>query len=159
MAGQSEKKRATNASATVALYKQIILALYVVYILGRVVLCWSSFGFWILLGFLLISTLNYFCLQLVAQALEMGTPVSGPQDVLFVNWAVMALSVLSDKAFYLYLVIPAYLIYQYGGIVKGYLFPPKMKMPQQDTTEADAKRAAKKERQAAMNERRMGGRS
>lgn len=159
MAGQSEKKRATNASATVALYKQIILALYAVYILARVVLCWSSFSFWVFLGFLLMSTLNYFCLNLVSQALEMGTPVSGPQDVLFVNWAVMGLSVLSDKAFYLYLVIPAYLVWQYGGIIRGYLCPPKVSLPQQDTSEADAKRAAKKERQAAMNERRMGGRS
>lgn len=159
MAGQSEKKRASSASATVALYKQIILALYAVYILGRVFLGWSSFGFWIWLGLAVISALNYLCLGMVEQALEMGTPVSGPQDILFVNWAVMALSVLSDKAFYLYLVIPAYLIFQYGGIIKGYLFPAKMAMPQQDNTEADAKRAAKKERQAAMNERRMGGRS
>lgn len=124
----------------------------------RIILGWASVSFWIFLGFILISLINFFCLQMVTNALELGTPVSGPQDILFVNWAVMALSVLSNKAFYLYLVIPAYLIYQYGGFIKGYLMPSGPAMPVQQETEADVKRAAKKERQAAMNERRMGGR-
>ena len=105
MAGQSEKKRTQNATSTYQLYTQIIVALYVVYFLLRVVWCWSSFGFWTLLGFALFSALNFVCLHMVQQALELGTPVSGPQDVLFVNWAVMALSILTEKAYYLYLAV------------------------------------------------------
>ena len=124
-AGQSEKKRSQNAVTTVQLYRQIIMALYGGYIALRVVWFWNSFTFGIFFGALFFSALNYFCLGAVQQALELGTSVSGAQDVLFVNWAVMVLSILSDKAFYLYLSIPAYLLYQYGPMIKNYLMPPQ----------------------------------
>ena len=110
---------------TVQLYRQIIMALYGGYIALRVVWFWNSFTFGIFFGALFFSALNYFCLGAVQQALELGTSVSGAQDVLFVNWAVMVLSILSDKAFYLYLSIPAYLLYQYGPMIKNYLMPPQ----------------------------------
>ncbi len=154
MAGQAEKKRTQNASTTYDLYCKIILGLYAAYIPLRVFYCWSSFGFWTFLGLLLLSAINYVAVAAVKQALELGSPVTGAQDVLFVNWAVMALSIFTDKAFYLFLVIPGYLVYQYGHIIRGYLFPPTQ--PVEAPTEADAKRQAKKERQAAMNERRRG---
>lgn len=83
---------------------------------------------------------------MVQQALELGAPVTGPQDVLFINWAVMALSCFWDKAYLLYLAIPGYLIYQYGPWLKSYFFPPKV--AEVPLSEADLKRQAKKERQA-----------
>jgi hypothetical protein len=158
MAGQSEKKRSAQATATIELYTKILIGLYAAYIPLRVLWCWSSFGWGAFFGLLVLSAVNYLALAGVRQALELGTPVTGAQDVLFVNWAVQALSILSDKAFYLYLVIPAYLLYQYGPLLKGYLMPAQPQQPASaQTTEADAKRIAKKERQAAMNERRRQG--
>jgi len=92
------------------------------------------------------AVLNYFCLQWVEQGMQMGTGVSGAQDVLFINWAVMALAIFTDKAPWLFITIPAYLLYTYGGMIKSYLFPPApIEAPM---TEADLKRQAKKERQA-----------
>lgn len=77
----------------------------VAYLALRVGWFWSSFGFsqLILLG--VMSGLNYLCLGMVGQALEMGAGVSGPQDVLFVNWAVMASSIFWDKAWMMYGVV------------------------------------------------------
>ena len=84
---------------------------------------------------------------MVQQALELGAPVTGPQDVLFINWLVMGLSIVWDKSYLFYFAIPAYLIYNYGSMIKNYFFPPQMAVAAPD--EQDAKRAAKKERQAA----------
>lgn len=95
----------------------------------------------------MISALNFFCLTTVQQALELGTSVTGSQDVLFINWAVMGLSIFWDRSYILYLAIPAYLVYQYGGLAKSYFFPAKA--PEMQKGEADLKREAKKERQAA----------
>lgn len=75
------------------------------------------------------------------------------QDILFVNWFVMALSIFTSYAWFFWLLIPGYVIYQYGGIVKNYLFPHSLggaggDSPSAEQTEADKKRQAKKERQA-----------
>jgi hypothetical protein len=68
------------------------------------------------------------------------------QDVLFINWLVMALSIYSDWAWYLYLIIPGYGVYNYGGMLKDWVFA---KPPQEaPLTEAEQKRMAKKERQS-----------
>jgi hypothetical protein len=109
--------------------------------------CWSSFTFGVFFVLLIISALNFLCLNMVQQALELGTSVSGPQDFLFINWAVMSLAIVWDRSYILYLAIPAYLGYQYGGVAKGYFFPAKA--PEMVKGEADLKREAKKERQAA----------
>jgi len=124
-AGQSEKKRSQNAVSTIQLYRQIMMGMDAGYIVLRVLWFWNSFTLSIMFGALVFSLLNYLSLGAVQQALELGTSVSGAQDVLFVNWAVMVLSIVTDKAFYLYLTIPTYLLYQYGPMLKGYLFPPQ----------------------------------
>ena len=156
MAGAAEKKRAADAASTYDLYVKIIMGLYAAYVPLRVIYCWSSFGFWSFVGLLLMSGINYMALHAVKQAKELGSPVSGPQDVLFVNWAVMALCIFTDSAWLLYLSIPAYLVYQYGHYVRAYFFPAQQAQAAEQPTEADLKRQAKKERQAAMNERRRG---
>jgi len=158
MAGKSEKKRSANATATIELYTKIIIGLYLAYLPLRVVWNWDSFGFGAFVGLLIFSAINYVALNAVRQALEVGAPVTGPQDVLFVNWAVQALAIFTDRAFYLYLSIPAYLLYQYGGMLKGFIFPSGgQTAAAAEPTEADLKRQAKKERQQAMNERRRHG--
>lgn len=47
----------------------------------------------------------------------LGTPYSSWQDVLFINWFVQLLSMFTSYAYLVYLVIPGYVTYHYGGWV------------------------------------------
>jgi len=115
MAHESEKKRAKAAAATKTLYTQITVALYILWFVIRVLWRFSDLSFSTGFGFCCFSALNYLCMSAVIKASEYGTPYESWQDVLFVNWAVQFLSMFTSYAFYLYLVIPLYAAYMYGG--------------------------------------------
>ena len=77
--------------------------------------------------------------------------------MLFINWFVLALSTFTSYAWYVWLVIPAYGLYQYGPMLLGWarMFLGGMGgagdgggVASGEPTEADIKRQAKKERQA-----------
>lgn len=79
--------------------------------------------------------------------------------MLFINWFVQALSAFTSYAWYVWLIIPAYGLYQYGPMLLGWarMFLGGMGgggggggggVASVDSAEADAKRQAKKERQA-----------
>lgn len=79
------------------------------------------------------------------------------QDVLFINWFVLALSTFTSYAWYVWLIIPAYGLYQYGPMLFGWarMFLGGMggggggaASGNGQPTDADIKRQAKKERQA-----------
>ena len=82
------------------------------------------------------------------------------QDVLFINWFVLALSSFTSYAWYVWLVIPAYGLYQYGPMLLGWarMFLGGMGGGggggggsgggSSEPAETVAKRQAKKERQA-----------
>ena len=80
----------------------------------------------------------------------LGTPYSSWQDVLFINWFVQLLSMFTSYAYLVYLVIPGYVTYHYGGYVwipiKSYFSSPSDDPVQ--LSEADVKRQTKKQRQA-----------
>lgn len=114
MAHESEKKRAKAAAATKQLYTNITIAIYIVWFVTRVLWQWESFGFSSFLGILFLSAVNYFCMSSVIRAAEYGTPYETWQDVLFVNWFVMLMSLVWSRAWIIWLVIPGYAIYQYG---------------------------------------------
>jgi len=167
MAGGGEKKRLKEAEETRRLYLTITAALYVVFFTVRVLWQFSSFTTSSFFFLVFLSLVNYFCLTSVLKALEYGTPYSAYQDVLFVNWAVMGLSMLTQYAWVLWLVIPAYVLYMYGGTLWGYI---RMALGSRGggggpsaaeteaASEAEKKRIAKKERQAERAQRISGGR-
>ena len=45
------------------------------------------------------------------------------EEFLWVNWAIMFLTVFSDYFWLLYLSVPGYLGYTYGGTVLGFIWP------------------------------------
>ena len=163
-AGGGEKKRLKEAVETRHLYLSITAALYVLFFTVRVLWQFSTFTASSLVFLLLLSAVNYLCLTSTFQALQYGTPYSAYQDVLFVNWAVMALSMVTQYACVLWLVIPAYVLYAYGGTIWGWI---RMALGSRgggptgadaEASEAEKKRLAKKERQAERAQRLSGGR-
>ena len=154
-AGGGEKKRLKEAADAKRLYTHVTLALYIVYFTVRVLWQFSSLSKSTFFGLAFLSAVNYLCLTSIFQALALGTPYSAYQDVLFINWAVMALSLLTSYAWLLWLTIPAYVLWQYGGTLWQWV---RMALGSVggagggaaggEQTEAEKKRLAKKERQA-----------
>ena len=165
-AGGGEKKRQKEAAETRTLYTNITIALYIVYFTVRVLWQFSSFTSSSIIGLVFLSAVNYFCLTSIFKALEYGTPYSAYQDVLFVNWAVMALSMLTSYAWVVWCIIPAYVLYMYGAPSSaGYAWHWEGweegggGAPQSEVdSEAEKKRLAKKERQADRAQKLAGGR-
>jgi len=165
MAGGGEKKRLKEAESTRSLYTQITIGLYIVWFTVRVLWQFSSFSYSTLAGVAFLSAVNYLCLTSIFQALALGTPYSAYQDVLFVNWAVMALSLVTSYAWVAWLLIPGYVLVMYGGTILGWI---RMALGggggggggggAGDATEAEKKRLAKKERQAERAAKLSGGR-
>lgn len=98
-----------------------------------------------------LSFLFFVCLSVDPICLSTYSPISYYQDILLVTWFVHATTIFSDWFWLVFLVIPGYLFYQYGGFVLSmlgtYLFgagdvegPPE--------TAQERKRREKKERQA-----------
>jgi len=145
MAGAAAKKNEARAQAYRALYTKVMTAIYAFYFIVHIYrwgdsIIWSS-----VVALFFFSAVNYYTFTAVLSNCELGVPLSLPQDILFVNWFVMATSVLSSWFWLVYLLVPAYMLYQYGGTIRALLCPPKeVAAP----TEADQKRLAKKERQA-----------
>ncbi len=59
---------------------------------------------------------------MIFQALELGTPYEWTLVLLIVNVSAMILSIFTDRGWMIYLAIPGYLIYNYGGLVKNWFF-------------------------------------
>ena len=154
-----------EAAETRSLYTNITIALYIVYFTIRVLWQFSSFTSSAIAGFVFLSAVNYLCLTSIFKALEYGTPYSAYQDVLFVNWAVMALSMVTSYAWVVWLLIPTYVLYQYGGTIVGWIRMALGGMggggggaQTEVDSEAEKKRLAKKERQAERAQKLAGGR-
>ena len=130
----------------------------------RVLWQWESFTRSTVLGLAFLSVVNYLCTTAILRALALGTPYSAYQDVLWVNWAVMALSLVTSYAWLLWLAIPGYVLYAYGGTILSWI---RMALGSRggggsggggDASEAERKRIAKKERQAERAQKLSGGR-
>jgi len=115
MANDAEKKKEKLAREIREKYYLYMLYLYGVYFLLRVVWWWSSFTFWTLCGLFVFTIINFICYSLIVETSKLGTPFSHYQDILWINWAVMGLSIfIGTYAGLLYCSIPAYLLYNYG---------------------------------------------
>jgi len=91
-----------------------------VYVIVRIWLYSSSFtmGNWI--GFAFLSLVNGLGLKLLFHYLSLGHPRSSyamVEELLWVNWFVMAATVLSDWFWLVYLCVPAYAIYKFKYVL------------------------------------------
>lgn len=76
------------------------------------------------------------------------------QDIIYVAGATMALTIVTDWAYLLWLLVLGYISWHLAGYAWSYLFPP----PAPPMTEAEKKAYLKKQRQAEQQERRSKGR-
>ena len=144
MAGQAAKKRAENAAKTGHLYLIAVLTSFFWYVPVRIIWYFDSFTLWPMLGFCMLTIVGRFTYMSIVSAMEMGVDYEYYQDIFIINLVVTFLSPVWAWAWYIYLLIPAYLIYKFGGYFKGWAFAPAQ---EEEVDEKEAKRLAKKERQ------------
>lgn len=143
MAGQAAKKQQRNATTTSEYYFYVVCAVTAIYVFFRVILNFKSFTKWNYIGlgfFCLIHKLTY---SFIKDSLNMGVKYDYALDVFIVNCVVQVLTILSDKFWLLYLVIPGYLIYKVGSLILNWVFTPE---PMED--EKTKKKREKMERKA-----------
>ena len=145
MAGQAAKKRAATAAENGQYYFYAVLASFVWYVPVRILWYFDSFTLWPILGFCLLLVVARFTYMSIIAAMEMGVDYEYYQDIFFINLVVTFMSPIFAWAWYVYLLVPAYLIWKFGGYFKDWVFAPS---PEEEIDPAEEKRLAKKERQA-----------
>ncbi|CAN0838230.1 Transmembrane protein 208 [Linum grandiflorum] len=138
MANQGAKKRKEENSRHMANLRRIIIACNVIYVLVRLLIFHSSFTWKHWIGLVLTSLAYYFPYQQLA---AMAKPSYGDDgelfdggfdmsttgicgylhDVIYITSFVQIASIMSDKFWYTYLVIPAFGAYKSYGLIKGFL--------------------------------------
>ncbi|KAJ7955701.1 Transmembrane protein [Quillaja saponaria] len=138
MANQGAKKRKEENARHMARLRQIIIACNVIYIFVRAMIFNSTFTWKHWVG-LILTSLAYVIpyQQLAAMAnptyaddgelLDGGFDMSTGgvcgylHDVIYITSFVQVMSIISDKFWYTYLVIPAFGAYKSFGFIKGFL--------------------------------------
>ncbi|CAL1415026.1 unnamed protein product [Linum trigynum] len=138
MANQGAKKRKEENSRHMANLLRIIIACNAIYVVVRLLIFHSSFSWKHWIGLTLTSLAYYLPYQQLA---SMAKPSYGDDgelfdggfdmstggicgylhDVIYITSFVQIASILSDKFWYTYLVIPAFGVYKSSGLIKGLL--------------------------------------
>eukprot|EP01070_Trichotokara_eunicae_P010060 Trichotokara_eunicae@DN6241_c0_g1_i1.p1 len=146
MAGQADKKRAKAADSASRQYTVVIIAAAILHLIGAWYRgCEPSWGR--IFAFLWFNGLNYLAFISISSAVRVGVSYAYYQDLLILNVLVELLSVLHPIAWAIYLIIPGYFAYHYGGTL--FDFAPKAPTKEQVENEAkrERKRATKEKKQ------------
>ncbi|KAL4284198.1 hypothetical protein GQ457_16G005220 [Hibiscus cannabinus] len=137
MANQCAKKRKEENSRHMANLRRLIIACNVIYVLVRMLIFHSSITWKHWVGLLLTSVAYFFPYQQLAQMakpsyadgelLDGGFDMSTGgicgylHDIIYITSFVQLASIISDKFWYTYLVIPAFGAYKSFGFISGFL--------------------------------------
>eukprot|EP00611_Tribonema_gayanum_P013850 TRINITY_DN25085_c0_g1_i1.p1 TRINITY_DN25085_c0_g1~~TRINITY_DN25085_c0_g1_i1.p1 ORF type:complete len:181 (-),score=54.06 TRINITY_DN25085_c0_g1_i1:27-506(-) len=148
MANQAAKKAAQAQAKTTSVYLPLIIAINVIYVLWRGVYHYDSFGKWHKAGLVFTSFMYYLSYRGVVGAVAMGIGNGGYYFDLLVLTAVNQIVCLfTDKGWYIYLMVPAYVLYGFlqRAIAKS-KEPSAQDLKTPEELAQEAKRAAKKEK-------------
>ncbi|KAK8595775.1 hypothetical protein V6N12_064285 [Hibiscus sabdariffa] len=137
MANQGAKKRKEENTRHMANLRRLIIACNVIYVLVRMLIFHSSITWKHCVGLLLTSVAYFFPYQQLAQMakpsyadgelLDGGFDMSTGgicgylHDIIYITSFVQLASIISDKFWYTYLVIPAFGAYKSFGSITGFL--------------------------------------
>ncbi|OQR84630.1 hypothetical protein ACHHYP_13119 [Achlya hypogyna] len=163
MAGQAAKKAQKAGQSLSTRLHNSIVPINVVYILYRIVWHYSSFSNWHMWGYGLLLTMTYMSYTMAVGSALQGTNNEYPKasqiclltesihryamDVLLITLGVQIGSMFTDYFWYIYLVIPGYVIYYGGRMLWGFAFPQGFGASDDSVKEATvSKRQAKLEK-------------
>ncbi|XP_020595077.1 transmembrane protein 208 homolog [Phalaenopsis equestris] len=138
MANQGAKKRKEENRQHMANLQRLIIACNVLYILIRLIIFHSSFSWKHWVGLVVTSLAYWISYQQLANMakptysddgelldggfdMSTGGICSYLHDVIYITSFVQSTSIISDKFWLVYLVIPIFAAYKSFGIIKGFL--------------------------------------
>ncbi|KAF4703952.1 hypothetical protein FOZ63_025344, partial [Perkinsus olseni] len=130
MAGQAEKKNKARAEQLTKgkcgiCFQYYFFAVAIVnsiYISYKVLPQWNTFDAYNILGFILFSVVSYFTYNSIISSLKLGVPADSSNDLFIINLTTQFLVTFTSYGWYLYLTVPAYLLYKAGLFIKDYAF-------------------------------------
>lgn len=125
MAGQSAKKIAKEAIKYKSIYLYIMLFCISIHFVLKGIYNPSKLLGRTGLGFAIISSIYFFTYSSIKSRLEVGVGYSMYQDVYILNSAVAILSIVSNYFWYIFLLIPIYIVYKIGKLIINWVFTPE----------------------------------
>ena len=135
MANQARKKAAQREEAAGTKWDQALLVINAIYIFLRVLIGWSSFTQMTALGYLFLLGVSYACKKMLVQAAADASQGEYFLDVLVLALTVQLGTIYSDNFWYLFLFVPAYMMYCVGRRVLNYVFTPTAAEMQEEEEE------------------------
>ena len=120
MAGASAKKTAKNAQSKSIVYGSISAIASFINLIFRIGFLQEGIFQSVVLA--LVSFLAY---RMIRGALELGVGYSMWQDLFVINTAVQLLTLYSSWAWVLYLTVPGYGLFLFGGKLHAWIFTPR----------------------------------
>ncbi|CAI2382879.1 unnamed protein product [Moneuplotes crassus] len=146
MANKREKKIQKKVEGYTQLTTYFIGGINVFYILSLIYSFTSGdgVGFWDIIIFLWFSFVTYTTHNAVLGAMTNDYGYSYYQDIFIINLFVQFLAIFSRKSLYLYLLIPAYLVYAFGGYIWAYIVGPGEAEPEEQLSDKERRKLEKK---------------
>lgn len=145
MANQAAKKAKRVSEALSQSLLQWLIPIHAFFILYRIVWQYQSFSSNDMYAYGVLVLISYTCFHTLISAAKEGASSEYAMDVFVITLAVQLGAAFSNYFYYLFLVIPAYLIYCGIQRLLKYVFTPD---PEEDTA-AEQALAAKKQEKAA----------
>ena len=122
MAGASAKKTARNAEVK---SKNYLIALIGMNVINWIFNLWVG-GFALILQSLFLSVVSFLTFRMIKAALELGVGYDLWQDLFIINSVVqIGTAVWSQYVWILYLAVPGYGVYKFGGQLLSWIFTPR----------------------------------
>ncbi|CUV06831.1 unnamed protein product [Cryptosporidium hominis] len=125
MAGQSAKRIAKEAAKYTSIYLYIMISCISIHFIFKGLYTPSKLIGKSGIGFAIISSIYFFTYSSIKSRLEVGVGYSMYQDVYILNSMVAILSVVSNYFWYIFLLIPIYIIYKIGKLIINWVFTPE----------------------------------
>ncbi|KAJ1608312.1 hypothetical protein OJ253_1998 [Cryptosporidium canis] len=125
MAGQSAKKIAKEAVKYKSIYLYIMMSCILTHFVLKGLYNPSKLLGKSGIGLTIISSIYFFTYSNIKSRLEMGVGYSMYQDVYILNSLVAVLSTISSYFWYIFLLIPMYIIYKIGKLIINWVFTPE----------------------------------
>ncbi|PVV01106.1 hypothetical protein BB560_004488, partial [Smittium megazygosporum] len=160
MANASAKKTIVSNSAKIKRMDKMYLAVNCLYVLFRFIIFYSSLSWKIAVCyFITLAIESYIYVQiyrisqpkfdndgkLISSGVDLSQPglISYMFDVIYITWMVHLLSLITVYAWFLYLSIPIYILYEFGG---KFISLIKNKSPEESEQPKKSKRMEKMEK-------------
>lgn len=161
MANQGAKKRKEENARHMSNLLRLIIGCNVIYVLARMIIFYSSFTWKNWVGLILTSLAYAFCYKQLASMAKPSYTDDGElidggfdmntggvcgylHDIIYITSFVQMASIISDKFWYTYLVIPGFAAYKASGFIKGFLSHDSEGIEEDEKTRKKRERMEKK---------------